>query len=90
MSTAITISAPISRAVLTGIGLTSPPSTYFCLPMVAGTNTLGILHDARTACPALPLIKSAFVHYQDGCYRCKTNWEFLNRLVTYVTVNIVL
>lgn len=28
--------------------------------MVAGTNTLGILHDARTACPALPLIKSAF------------------------------
>ena len=29
ISTAITISAPISRAVFTGIGLTKPPSTYF-------------------------------------------------------------
>ena len=27
--------------------------------MVAGTNTLGILQEARTAWPALPLIKSA-------------------------------
>ena len=49
ISTAITISAPILLAVCTGIGLTKPPSTYLVLPMVAGTNTLGILHDARTA-----------------------------------------
>ena len=58
--------------------------------MVAGTNTLGILHDARTACPALPLIKSAFGHYQDELLPLQNGWEFLNRFIAYVTVNIVL
>lgn len=54
MSTAITRSAPICRAKLTGTGATRPPSTYSRLPMRTGWNTAGTALDARTATPGSP------------------------------------
>jgi len=55
MSTAITNSAPISRAWWTGIGADRPPSTYSRLPILTGWNTAGTALDARTAVPVSPL-----------------------------------
>ncbi len=57
MSTAITRSAPISRAKRTGTGATRPPSTYSRLPILTGWNTAGTALDARTAVPVSPLRK---------------------------------
>ena len=46
ISTAITTSAPRSRAASTGTGLTTPPSTYRAAPICVGSNTPGMLLDA--------------------------------------------